>query len=178
MNRIFSCRRIFSRGVLLSMGGVLLATAATAQSSDGVQADREALRRQLQEMDMSPEGRETASSRRSDLLLKADANSDGVLTRAELQRTLQNKFSRLDRNKDGVASASDAPKFAGRNRFDSALSQLMAKLDANGDEMLSFTEFSERALNGFASIDDDGDGQIELGSIAARFNATSPEGEG
>lgn len=178
MDCISSYRRTINCGVMLAMGGVLLASAATAQSSDGARADREALKRQLQEMDLSPEGRETEGSRRSDLLLKADANSDGVLTSAELQKSLQNQFSRLDRNNDGVASASDAPKFAGRNRFDSALAQLMAKLDANGDEMLSFTEFSERALNGFASIDDDGDGQIELETIAARLKVNPPEGEG
>lgn len=169
MNRTYSNRRLLSCGGLLLVGSVLLANAANAQP-----ADREALKRQLQEMNLAAEPTRDAPARLFELMQQADVNKDGVLTKAELEATLESQFARIDRNGDGKANEDDAPKFAGRDRFTSRVSPLIAEQDQNGDGALTFAEFSVRSLSGFARMDDDGDGQVELDAIAARFTAAAP----
>lgn len=166
MNQTFSFRCVRVRMVLLSIGGTVLAGVATAQSGDLTQAERDALRQKLQEMDISPERASEAASRRLSLLRDADADGDGLLTEAELMLSLEEGFSRMDRNSDGVVRADDAPRFAGRDRFLSRVSPIIAERDADGDGGMSFAEFSNQPLGGFDLLDEDDDGQVSLDTVS------------
>lgn len=176
MNGTSTKRRMTSRSLLLAICCALQANAANAQSTDTI-ADREALKRQLQEMNLSSEQAESALARRIELMRQADANNDGMLTRAELEATLQSQFTRLDRNADGRANEDDAPVLAGRNRFTARLSPLIAEQDADGDGALSQVEFTSRPLSVFDAIDEDDDGQVDLDAINEHFKAHSRAGQ-
>lgn len=129
-------------------------------------------------MNLAGEPAGDAPNRLFELMQQADVNEDGVLTKAEFEATLESQFARIDRNGDGKASQADAPKFAGRDRFTSRVSPLIAQQDQNGDGALSFAEFSARPLSGFARMDDDGDARVDLDAIAARLKADTPKEAG
>ena len=168
--------RVRIRAVMLAIGGIALAGAATAQSSDRATTDRDALKLKLQEMDISPEQIDEALSRRAEFMRGADANTDGVLTVVELNVALEKGFSRIDRNADGQVGTDDAPRLAGRDRFLSRVTPVIAERDANGDGSMSFAEFSEPPLTKFSLMDEDGDGQVDLDMIAKAATAgNSPE---
>ena len=172
MNQTFYSR-VRIRAVMLVIGGTALAGAATAQSGDRPPADRDALKQKLQEMDISPEQIEEAVSRRAEFMRGADANTDGVLTVVELNVALERGFSRIDRNADGQVGTDDAPRLAGRDRFLSRVTPVIAERDANGDGSMSFAEFSEPPLRKFSLLDEDADGQVDLDAIAETANAES-----
>tara|TARA_R110000803_G_scaffold210336_1_gene281853 strand:- start:30815 stop:31348 length:534 start_codon:yes stop_codon:yes gene_type:complete len=165
--------RVRIRAVLLFIGGTALAGAATAQSGDREPADRDALKLKLQEMDISPEQIDEPASRRAEFMRGADANTDGVLTMVELELALEAGFARIDRNADGLVGLGDAPRLAGRDRFLSRVTPMIAERDANGDGSMSFAEFSEPPLSKFSLMDEDGDGQVNLDAIVDAANAGS-----
>ena len=177
MNQTLSYRLVRYRMVVLFIGGTALAGAATAQSGDNATTDRDALKQELQEMDISPEQIDAAVSRRIEFMRDADANTDGVLTITEFNASLEKGFSRIDRNSDGLVRADDAPRLAGRDRFLSRVSPLIEERDADGDGGMSFAEFSEQPLSRFADMDEDGDGQVDLDAIAETANASPPSGD-
>ena len=171
MNQIFPSRIVRYRMVVIFVGGTALASAAMAQSGDRTLTDREALSLKLQEMDMPPEQIDLAVSRRVEFMWDADANADGVLTIAELNAALEAGFSRIDRNADGFVREDDAPRIAGRDRFLSWVTPIIDERDTNSDGGMSFAEFSEQPLSRFSLMDDDGDGEIDLDTIAETLNA-------
>lgn len=91
-----------------------------------------------------------------DRLLEADLNNDGEITREEVGERRAQILERLDRNGDGVARSSDAPRFA-RGRYNEALDQLLSNFDSNGDGELSRAEFVDGPTLGFDRIDANGD---------------------
>ena len=165
--------RVRVRAVMLAIGGTALAGAAAAQSGDRDPTDRDALKLKLQEMDISPEQIDEALSGRVEFMRDADANADGVLTVVELNVALETGFARIDRNADGQVSADDAPRLAGRDRFLSRVTPVIAERDANGDGSMSFAEFSEPPLTKFSLKDEDVDGQVDLDAIVEKANAES-----
>ena len=95
-----------------------------------------------------------------DRLLEADLNNDGQITREEVGERRAQIFERLDRNGDGVARSSDAPRFA-RGRYNEALNQLLSNFDSNGDGELSQAEFVEGPTIGFDRIDANADDRLD-----------------
>lgn len=75
-------------------------------------------------------------------IAESDLNSDGTITRDEILIRRTDIFNRLDRNEDGYAEMSDAPRPA-RGRLAEALNPLLEEFDANGDGRLSSEEFLE-----------------------------------
>lgn len=170
MTLTYSYRGVLIRAALLTISGTLVVYGASAQSSDRALADRDALKQQLQQMDVSPARTDEAISRRVEFFREADLDGDGMLTEAELKESLEYRFSRADRNDDGFVSIDDAPRFGGRDRFISRVSPLIEERDGDGDGALSFEEFSQQILSGFANLDDDGDGQLDLDVVAETIN--------
>ena len=174
MTQTYSARLTRFRVALLFIGSTALAGTATAQSGDRALTDRDALKLKLQETDISPDQVDEAASSRIVFMRNADADADGVLTMAELNSALEKGFTRMDRNSDGLVRADDAPRFAGRERFLSRVSLLIAERDANGDGGMSFAEFSKQPLSRFADMDEDGDGQVDLDTIVETADAAGP----
>ncbi|MEO1242425.1 MAG: hypothetical protein AAFX54_10990 [Pseudomonadota bacterium] len=90
---------------------------------------------------------------------RADANSDGVITKAEVRNMRSTTFSRLDRNGDGVAEPSDAPRRF-KDRYMEKFEPVRAKFDQNGDGRISEKEFLDAPMTGFDRADQNGDGQL------------------
>ncbi|MEL6258749.1 MAG: hypothetical protein AAFQ67_06815, partial [Pseudomonadota bacterium] len=63
---------------------------------------------------------------------KADANGDGVITKAEVTELREDAFSRLDRNGDGYAEPADAPRRF-RSRYEERFAPLRDQYDTDGD---------------------------------------------
>lgn len=102
------------------------------------------------------------------LLANADANHDGVVTRAEYHQARAGNFARMDRNKDGVVSKSDFKRL-GRFRPDAArrLDTLIAEMDANKDGKVTRAEFDSAPMPLFDRADANGDGKIDAAEMAA-----------
>lgn len=113
-----------------------------------------------------------ASANMIDTLKAADANTDGLLTEAELTAALKDRFSRMDRNRDGLVKPDDAPPFA-RKQFNSRVAPVIAERDANGDGTLSYAEFSKPSMANFLAADSDGDGQVEVSALVDRARVTA-----
>jgi len=114
-----------------------------------------------------------ASAQSSDqmrqLLARADANGDGDITRAELDRVRGDMFARLDRNGDGYVDRTDRPRRFG-DRFDQAYGML-ASLDTNGDQRISRTELANGDAPAFIAGDTNRDSVLSREEIAALGNA-------
>jgi hypothetical protein len=106
-------------------------------------------------------------------LVAADANKDGVITKAEFDTQRTARFAELDTNKDGFLS--DAERAAGRAGGPPPGAQAGGpppggggggNMDANGDGKISKAEFL--ANNGmFARVDTNKDGKIDAAERAA-----------
>jgi Ca2+-binding EF-hand superfamily protein len=96
------------------------------------------------------------------MLRNADANDDGVVTRAEFQANRDQIFGRLDRNRDGYVSAADS---AGRRlragRAAEAMERLTTGFDENGDGRVSRSEFVHGPALLFDQGDVNGDDRID-----------------
>lgn len=98
----------------------------------------------------------------------ADANRDGVVTRAEFSAERASKFDQIDRNQDGVLSKDDlarlrwAPQKA-RERVEA----LIAAADRNRDGVVTRAEFNAAPMPVFDQADTNGDGAVDKNEIAA-----------
>ncbi len=105
--------------------------------------------------------------------MRADADGDGSLTRAELNAALDARFARADANGDGAIDQAerDAARAERRERMrerraergrDGRRGGRMARLDTNGDGVITRDEVPhERGLAIFDRVDTNGDGQID-----------------
>ncbi len=140
MAKTFTCMPALV-GVALIGPALVLAVPASAQSSDQMRQ----------------------------LLQRADANGDGDITRAELDRVRADMFARLDRNGDGSVDSTDRPPRFG-DRFDQAYGML-ASLDTNGDQRISRTELTTGEAPAFTAGDTNRDSVLSRAEIAALGNA-------
>lgn len=62
------------------------------------------------------EPRQTKRERRASLYLRADANNDGVVTRAEIEREASERFAQLDGDGDGTVSRDEFAARSGSGR--------------------------------------------------------------
>ena len=91
------------------------------------------------------------------LLGAADANGDGVVTRAEFETASATRFAQRDANSDGVISPADRPQSApdastpvngdatARTAYNAAYASLFSRLDQNGDDQISPSELPSEA---------------------------------
>ncbi len=77
---------------------------------------------------------------------KADANQDGVITRAEFMAESQSKFASFDSNGDGYISE-DERTSARENGQAERRTAMFGQIDANGDGVISRDEFEAAGDN-------------------------------
>jgi hypothetical protein len=75
-------------------------------------------------------------------LMEADANHDGLVSRAEFHLWRQSQFLRIDRNGDGFLSREDVPALLS-GRVGPRLDALVEAFDTDGDHRVSRAEFVE-----------------------------------
>lgn len=91
----------------------------------------------------------------------ADADGNGVVTRAEFLHYRDANFDRLDRNGDGVVSPADTPRLASaRPEAFARLTQALGGADRNGDGAISRAELAQAPPVMFDRADANGDGQV------------------
>jgi len=97
-----------------------------------------------------------------------DANSDGQITREEMNALRQDRFSQIDSNGDGVISLEELEAH-GQERVKKHAERMIERRDANGDGVLTIDEMKsdKRADRRFDRIDGDGDGSISKAEFEA-----------
>jgi len=91
---------------------------------------------------------------------QADANEDGVITRAELIDWRKANFTRFDRNRDGALSDADVPTFLRGTSIGAQFDQLKAQFDANRDGRVTREEFVGAPTVLFDAADSNRDNQL------------------
>jgi len=105
------------------------------------------------------------------LISEADANGDGAVSWPEVIAMRTQTFARLDRNKDGVISATDRPRGAFGARFDQAFASVKSQFDANGDNKVSRSEMVDAPSPIFDRGDANGDRVLSAEEFAALRSA-------
>lgn len=119
-----------------------------------------------------------------EMLLSADTNSDGVITRAEFVSARQARFSQMDRNGDGYLSRDDAAGGGQMRRGrllrrgggggGERLRQAMDAIDRDGDGRVSRAEFVDNPAALFDRADTDRNDRLdprEIEDLRARMAA-------
>ena len=98
----------------------------------------------------------------------ADANGDGLVSRAEFVAARTARFSQLDFNRDGVISRDDFTTILRfRPRAGAMLDQLMTTADANHDGRITCAEYLAAPTPVFDRIDTNHDGLVDQVELAA-----------
>lgn len=96
---------------------------------------------------------------------RVDANSDGVISRAEYRNAQAARWTEIDRNGDGHLTEDDFPSIAaGRARTRLAK---IAHLDANADGRISRDEFLNGTPPVFLQADRNGDSALSRSEVEA-----------
>ena len=101
-------------------------------------------------------------------LMALDANSDGQLSKAEVPERMQGLFTRGDKNSDGVLSADELKALAGSQRRPEGegppMDRIRAALDTDRDGTISAAELSA-APTALAKLDRNGDGMLSADEV-------------
>jgi Ca2+-binding EF-hand superfamily protein len=104
----------------------------------------------------------------ADILTKADANADGVITRAEFTEARAKLFKRMDRNGDGYLSQDDARRFSLRGKSGKdRIAQAILLTDKDGDGKVSYDEFVNGPSLLFDRADTNHDGTVDAAELSA-----------
>lgn len=166
MRKTYARTIVWGAVAWVSVGNVAMAMTPSASLQEAGSQDRAELQAKLREIQLpAPDGSsQEAAERRAALLEGADANGDGLLTKLELEAHLSSLFGRMDRNDDGVVSMKDAPRFA-RQRFQEKVGPIIARTDSNGDDAMSYDEFSAAPLSRFAELDKGDTGAVDIDAM-------------
>jgi Ca2+-binding EF-hand superfamily protein len=93
------------------------------------------------------------------MLTRADANSDGAITREEFLARPIEHFERLDANDDGVISADERPQRSERGERRERRAD-RPNPDTNGDGSFSRAEFTAMGAAMFERLDANDDGRV------------------
>ncbi len=105
---------------------------------------------------------------RGGMLMRADTNGDGVITRQEFMAASDARFARMDANKDGKLTADERQGRRG--------GRMGATADANGDGVVTLDEQRAQAARTFDRLDRNKDGKIDASEIAAMRDAAGKMG--
>lgn len=94
-----------------------------------------------------------------EILLRYDANHDGVLTRAELEAGLKADFAAADTNHDGRLDE-DETRAVNYERWNQNASTASTLVDWNQDGHVDFNEFAGTARSLFVELDKDSNGVL------------------
>ncbi len=97
------------------------------------------------------------ASRMIERLREADANNDGVVSRAEFASHRASQFTRFDRNGDGYLTDDDIPRFAARRGGAMNPETMIEQFDSNSDGRVSQSEFANGPTPAFDRVDSNGD---------------------
>jgi len=100
-------------------------------------------------------GQDAPQGRGGGMMMRADTNGDGNISRAEFTAQAEARFARMDKNGDGFITADEMSGRGGRGPGRG----LMAA-DTDQDGKISRAEFMAQATERFAKLDANGDGQI------------------
>ena len=104
----------------------------------------------------------------AEIFASADANGDGVVTRAEFLETRASAFSKYDRNGDGFIDGNDIPqRLRARGKASGRLDNLVERFDTNEDRRISRAEFVDGPTLLFDRADANHDGQVSKDEISA-----------
>jgi Ca2+-binding EF-hand superfamily protein len=107
------------------------------------------------------------------LLLRYDANNDGIVTRRELEAGLRQDFWQADTNHDGLLDP-DEVRAANLRRIRIDESTAIPLIDWNSDGYVDFGEFASGVRSLFEQYDADGDGNVTLDEMHIRLQKLAP----
>ena len=94
------------------------------------------------------------------LMLSFDGNSDGIVTRDEMETALKRQFDACDTNHDGRIDVREMQAENDR-RFRAAGTGASPLIDWNQDGQVDFDEFAATARSVFAELDRNHDGRLD-----------------
>jgi hypothetical protein len=93
------------------------------------------------------------------VILRYDANSDGTITRAELEAGIKQFFWQADTNRDGVLDPAEVAE-ANHKRILLDGTAAIPLIDWNQDGFVDFHEFASGPRSLFDDLDLNGDGEV------------------
>jgi Ca2+-binding EF-hand superfamily protein len=95
------------------------------------------------------------------LMLSFDGNSDGTVTREEMEAALKRQFDAVDTNHDGRIDVREM-QVENDRRFRAFGTGASPLIDWNQDGQIQFDEFATTARSMFAELDKDHDGKLDM----------------
>jgi len=108
------------------------------------------------------------------LILRYDANNDGMVTRRELEAGLRQDFWQADTNRDGRLDP-DEVHAANLRRIRIDQSTAIPIIDWNHDGYVDFDEFAAPMRSLFDQFDANGDGVVTLKEMNVKLVPTTPK---
>ncbi len=110
----------------------------------------------------------------AEMLLRYDANHDGIVTRAEMEAGLKADFAAADTNHDGRLDE-DETRAVNHQRWSDNASTASPLVDWNHDGYVDFNEFAATARSLFDELDRNGDGQLSPRELNPSAPATKSD---
>jgi len=110
----------------------------------------------------APADQGTPAGRGAGMMMRADTNGDGKISRAEFAAMSEQRFTRMDKNGDGAVTADELGDMAGRGPGGGVMAA-----DTDHDGKVSHAEFTAMATARFARMDTNSDGEITADEMPA-----------
>ncbi len=107
------------------------------------------------------------------LMLSYDGNSDGVVTRQELEDGLRRQYATADLNHDGKIDLKEMQAENDR-RFRAFGTEASPLIDWNQDGIIDFDEFASTARSVFEDMDKNHDGKLDANELRLPQPARAP----
>ena len=143
--------------VFISLTALLLLASASFIACDNNGGSSEGFSREVREL-------------LEDDFMLTDLNDDGVLDAREIQAKIEAEFDIEDRDKDGVLTAQDHMGLEYLGNIVTAVNRGEIIYDSNGDEVITFEEYSDGVIEIFIEpMDVDENGEVTLGEVLDFF---------
>jgi Ca2+-binding EF-hand superfamily protein len=110
----------------------------------------------------APTDQAVPGGRGGGMMMRADTNGDGKISRAEYTAMSEQRFARMDKNSDGAITADEVGDMAGRGPGGGVMAA-----DTDHDGKVSHAEFTAMATARFARMDANSDGDITADEMPA-----------
>jgi hypothetical protein len=103
------------------------------------------------------------------MMMRADANGDGKISRQEYNAQIAQRFARRDANKDGFLSGDElaGPRRGGDGEAPAGMNRAQQRSDTNNDGKISLAEDQAAATIRFDRLDTNKDGTIDASEMSA-----------